>query len=86
MHLSTVVYPECESCDEITIQNDRNEITIQKDDFQKLFRVGYSFTVHSCQGMSIETPYTIWEWERLNKKLKYVALSRAVRKEHINII
>ena len=35
--------------------------------------------------MSIETPYTIWEWERLNKKLKYVALSRAVRKEHMNI-
>ena len=61
----------------------RNEITIDSSDFQKLFRVGYAFTIHACQGMSIETPYTIWEWERLNKKLKYVALSRAVRKEHI---
>jgi ATP-dependent exoDNAse (exonuclease V) alpha subunit len=71
---------------EITVQNNRNEITIDSSDFQKLFRVGYAFTIHACQGMSIETPYTIWEWERLNKKLKYVALSRAVRKEHINII
>ena len=71
---------------EMTIQNNRNEIIIQKDDIQKLFRVGFAFTIHACQGMSIETPYTIWEWEPLNKKLKYVALSRAVRKEHKNII
>ena len=54
---------------EITIQNDRNEITIESSEFQKLYSVGYSFTIHACQGMSIETPYTIWEWERLNKKL-----------------
>jgi hypothetical protein len=50
------------------------EITF-KIDFQKLFRVGYAFTIHACQGMSIETPYTIHEWERMHKKLKYVALS-----------
>ena len=34
---------------EITIQNDRNEITITKDEFQKLFRVGYCFTCHRCK-------------------------------------
>ena len=66
---------------EITIQSDRNEITITKDEFQKLFRVGYAFTIHACQGMRIETSYTIWKWELLNKKLKYVALSRATKKE-----
>ena len=71
---------------EITIQNDRNEIIIQKDDFQKLFRVGYCFTCHSVQGMSIDKPYTIHEWERMHKKLKYVALSRATKKENINIM
>ena len=38
---------------EIKIQNERNEIIIQKDEFQKLFRVGYCFTCHSVQGMSI---------------------------------
>ena len=71
---------------EITIQNDRNEITIESSDFQKLFRVGYCFTCHSVQGMSIDKPYTIHEWERMHKKLKYVALSRATKKENINII
>ena len=71
---------------EITIKIDGNEITIQKDEFQKLFRVGYCFTCHSVQGMSIDKPYTIHEWERMHNKLKYVAVSRAVRKEHINII
>ena len=71
---------------EITIQNDRNEITITKDEFQKLFSVGYAFTIHACQGMIIDKPYTIYEWEQLNKKLKYVALSRATQKEHFNII
>ena len=51
-------------------------------------RIGcsYSFTVHSCQGMSIDKPYTIYEWERMHKKLKYVALSRATKEEHINVI
>ena len=71
---------------EITFKIDGNEITIQKDDFQKLFRVGYCFTCHSVQGMSIDKPYTIHEWKRMHKKLKYVALSRATKKEHINII
>ena len=41
---------------EITFKIDGNEITIQKDDFQKLFRVGYCFTCHSVQGMSINKP------------------------------
>ncbi len=71
---------------EITINNDRNEVIIAKDDFQKLFRVGYVFTTHSCQGMTINEPYTIHDFDRMHKKLKYVALSRATKKEHINII
>jgi hypothetical protein len=71
---------------EITFKIDGNEIIIQKDEFQKLFRVGYCFTCHSVQGMSIDKPYTIHEWERMHQKLKYVALSRATKKENINII
>ena len=71
---------------EITVKNDRNEVIISKDDFQKLFRVGYAFTTHSCQGMTINEPYTIHDFDRMHKKLKYVALSRATKKEDINII
>jgi ATP-dependent exoDNAse (exonuclease V) alpha subunit len=71
---------------EIIIKNDRNEIKIKSDEFQKLFRIGYAFTTHSSQGMSIDKPYTIHEFNRMDQKLKYVALSRATKHENINII
>ena len=71
---------------EIIIKNDRNEIKIKADEFQKLFRIGYALTCHSCQGMSIDKPYTIHEFNRMDQKLKYVALSRATKYENINII
>ena len=61
-------------------------ITIQADAFQKLFRIGYAFTTHSAQGMSIDQPYTIHEFGKMGQKLKYVALSRATKHENINII
>jgi ATP-dependent exoDNAse (exonuclease V) alpha subunit len=70
----------------ITIKNDRNEIVIDANDFQKLFRIGYAFTTHSSQGMSIDKPYTIHEFNRMSKKLKYVALSRSTKHEYINIM
>ena len=71
---------------EIIIKNDRNEIKIKSDEFQKLFRIGYAFTTHSAQGMSIDKPYTIHEFNRMDQKLKYVSLSRATKHENINII
>ena len=71
---------------ELNIKNDRNEIVIGADDFQKLFRIGYAFTTHSSQGMSIDKPYTIHEFNRMSKKLKYVALSRSTKHEYINIM
>jgi ATP-dependent exoDNAse (exonuclease V) alpha subunit len=72
---------------ELTIKNDRNfEIIIGADEFQKLFRIGYAFTTHSSQGMTIDKPYTIHEFNRMSKKLKYVALSRSSMYEYINIM
>jgi ATP-dependent exoDNAse (exonuclease V) alpha subunit len=71
---------------ELTIKNDTNEIVIGADEFQKLFRIGYDFTTHSSQGMSIDEPYTIHEFNRMSKKLKYVALSRSTKHEYINIM
>jgi ATP-dependent exoDNAse (exonuclease V) alpha subunit len=71
---------------ELTISNDRNEIVINAENFQYLFRIGYAFTTHSSQGMSIDKPYTIHEFNRMSKKLKYVALSRSTKHEYINIM
>ena len=72
--------------EELTIENDRNKIILNAGQFQKLFRIGYAFTTHSSQGMSIDKPYTIHEFDRMNKKLKYVALSRSTKHEYINIM
>jgi hypothetical protein len=46
-------------------------------DFQKFFLVGYATTKYSVQGMSIGKPYTIHEWDIMDQRLKYVALSRS---------
>ena len=46
-------------------------------DFQKYFLVAYGCTTHSAQGISIGEPYTIHEWDRMDQRLKYVALSRS---------
>jgi ATP-dependent exoDNAse (exonuclease V) alpha subunit len=61
-------------------------LKIKSDEFQKNFRIGYVFTTHSSQGMSIDKPYTIHEFNRMDRKLKYVALSRDTKHENINII
>ena len=70
----------------VTMKNDRNEVTVHAENFQKLFRIGYAFTTHSSQGLSIDQPYTIHEFNRMSKKLKYVALSRSTKHEYINIM
>ena len=56
------------------------------EDFQKLFNVAYCVTTHKSQGSTIRQAYTIHQWEHMDRRLRYVALSRATCKEHINII
>ncbi len=71
----------------ITIQDDfKKLIKINITDFQKYFLVGYATTTHSAQGMSIGQQYTIHEWDRMDQRLRYVALSRSRSIEYINII
>jgi hypothetical protein len=33
--------------------------------------------VHSCQGDTIKEPFTIWEWDRMGRQLRYTAVRRA---------
>jgi hypothetical protein len=72
--------------DEITIKNDERELKINMDIFQKVFFVAYCITIHKSQGASYNFPYTIHEFDRLDKKLRYVALTRATDINHINIV
>ena len=71
----------------ITIEDDfENLIEINIPDFQKFFLVAYGCTIHSSQGMSIGEPYTIHEWDRMDQRLRYVALSRSRAYEYINVM
>ena len=72
--------------DKITMKNEYKELTINKDDFQYLFYLAYCITVCRSQGSTFNTSYTIHEWWRMDKRLKYVALSRSSNIKHINIV
>jgi hypothetical protein len=65
----------------ITIEDDfKKLIKINIPDFQKFFLVWYATT------MSIGEPYTIHEWDRMDQRLRYVALSRSRSIEYIDIM
>ena len=72
---------------QITIQDDSgNTREIYINDFQKYFLVAYATCIHSAQGLSISEPYTIHEWDRLDQRLKYVALSRSRELSYIHVM
>lgn len=58
---------------------------IQFSDFQKIFYPGYCITVHKSQGSTFNYPYSIIEWDEMDERLKYVALSRATKLQDISI-
>jgi energy-coupling factor transporter ATP-binding protein EcfA2 len=73
--------------DTIEFKNKRIEnLEISINDFQRYFYVNYATTIHKAQGETIKKPYTIHEWSKLNRRLRYVALSRATELNNINII
>ena len=61
-------------------------IEIPRDKFAELFHVAYCITTHRAQGETIREPYTIHEWDRMDARLKYVALSRSTDIKNINIL
>ena len=62
-----------------------NVLEIEVKDFQRNFFVSYCITSHRAQGQTFTIPYTIHEWSRLNRRSKYVSLSRADKWENCNI-
>ena len=72
--------------DTILIQNSIKNLIINIDIFQEYFYVAYCITIHKSQGATFNFPYTIHEFNRLDKRLKYVALTSATDIKLINII
>ena len=69
----------------IHFKNNERELMIKLSQFQEYFYPAYCITIHKSQGQTYNFPYTIHEYERLTKKLKYVALTRATDMKFINI-
>ena len=63
-----------------------NEIVIEIKNFQRNFHVAYCITSHKSQGQTYNEPYTIHEWSRLNKRCKFVSLSRSSTWANCNIL
>ena len=59
---------------------------IKVNEFQNFFYIAYATTIHKSQASTFDFSYTVHEWNKLDTRLKYVALSRATNKNKINIL
>ena len=53
------------------------------EDFRDYFLLNYCSTTHKSQGETITEEYTIYDWDGMTTKIKYTALSRAVKYENV---
>jgi len=60
-----------------------NEIEVDLK-FTSHFKPMYAMTVHKAQGMTINEPYSIYEYKRMKGDMLYVALTRTTNKDFVN--
>ena len=63
----------------------KDDIIIHKDEFQETFYLAYSITIHSSQGETFNESYTMYDWNLIDERLRYVAETRASDISYINI-
>ena len=63
------------------------EVEMPTEDFHRILLVAYCVTIHKSQCMTIDTRYSIYDWEHrmMNWRAKYVAVSRATRLDLITV-
>jgi len=78
------------------LNEDRSMVDIISQDDEKIkfsipiklftiyFNPAYCVTVHSSQGMTIKSNYTIHEFSKFDSRLKYVSISRAQNVNQLN--
>ena len=59
--------------------------SIDKIIFNKYFRLNYCSTIHKAQGETIRDNFNIYEWNIMNEKMKYTAITRAINIKNIGI-
>jgi hypothetical protein len=71
--------------DVIEISNSFKKLSIPIDKINKIFLIAFCITTHKSQGLTFDQPYCIHEYDKFDWRLKYVALSRATKMDHIKI-
>ena len=62
-----------------------DDVTIKIDiAFTTHFKPLCGITVHKAQGMTIDKPYSIYEYDKMKHDMLYVALTRTSKEEHVN--
>lgn len=71
----------------VCVLNDGEEKTVEipTNEFTKNFHIAFCITCHKSQGQTFDHEYSISEWELMDDRMKYVALSRATKIEYINV-
>ena len=62
---------------------DNSEINLELK-FTNHFKPMYAMTAHKARGMTINKPYIIYEYNRMQHDMLYVALTRTSKKEYVN--
>ena len=71
--------------DTFIINVNGKNISINTKEFTDIFHLAFAMTVFKSQGQTFNENYCIYEWERFDKRMKYVALSRATDLKYIHI-
>ena len=69
---------------EIKLPNEDGEEIIVEDSDMTDFRPAYALTAYKAQGMTINRPYSIYEYDTMDYEMRYVALTRTRKKEYVN--
>ena len=71
--------------EKMTLINDTDNSEIVVDlKLTNCFKPMYAITVHKAQGMTINQPYSIYEYKRMKHNMLYVCLTRASKQEYVN--
>ena len=73
------------STDLIILTDGHATMEIETADFTRCFNLSYCITTHSSQGETFDRPYTIYQFDMMDARLRYVSLSRSTKKEYINM-
>ena len=71
----------------IVVTDGDREVECKVSQFHQFFYLAFCITVHSSQGETFNSPYTIYDWNffHFEDKAKYVALSRSTDMKNIQI-